>query len=93
MTTTLNIKGLDVENKDFICFLTHFKQICLRYLDRARDDLTLCCYIYNVYDITYRYFCAEFKSDEWQLENFRFFFGNLRSKVNFKVKGQFQGQI
>ena len=54
---------------------------------RARDDLTLFCDIYNVFFyVSYRFFCAEFKSDECQLVKSEHF-------CRFKVKSQSQGQI
>ena len=54
---------------------------------RARDDLTLFCDIYNVFLMfVIDFFCAEFKSDECQLEEFEHF-------CRFKVKGQSQCQI
>ena len=37
----------------------------------------------------YIFFCAEFKSNECQLEKPGHFFVNSRSKVNFKVKYDF----
>ena len=51
--------------------------------DRDKDDLTLFCFIYayNVFGVSYIFFCAEFKSEEC-LEKFGYF-------CKFKVKGQF----
>ena len=50
---------------------------------RARDDLTLFCEIYNVFLMFSKiFFCAEFKSDECQLEKFKHFCrGNLFLKL------------
>ena len=55
-------------------------------LVRAGDDLTLFCDIQCFFDVSYRFFCAEFKSDECQLEKFEHF-------CRFKVKCQSEGQI
>ena len=41
------------------------------------------------FDVSYRFFCAEFKSDECQLKSFRILVDS-RSKVNLKVKFDFK---
>ena len=59
------------------------KTIWTGSLVRARDDLTLFCHIYNGFlMLLIDFFCAEFKSDECQLEKFKHF-------CRFTVKYQF----
>ena len=55
----------------------------------CRDDLALFFHIYNVFLMfLIIIFCAEFKSDEYQIEKFEHFLDS-RLKVNLKVKFYF----